>query len=79
MTDKSVVFAESLSNGKLSVSTDGTVGLKSMICYDESGRVVDRLETQGVNTADIISVKGLNILQVVTSDGNKHILKIMAN
>lgn len=79
MTDKSVVFAESLSNGKLSVSTDGTVGLKSMICYDESGRVIDRLETQGVNTADIISVKGLNILQVVTSDGNKHILKIMAN
>lgn len=79
MTDKSVVFAECLSNGKLSVSTDGTVGLKSMICYDESGRVIDRLETQGVNTADIISVKGLNILQVVTSDGNKHILKIMAN
>lgn len=79
MTDKSVVFAESLSNGKLSVSTDGTVGLKSMICYDESGRVIDRLETQGVNTADINSVKGLNILQVVTSDGNKHILKIMAN
>ena len=79
MTDKSVVFAESLSNGKLSVSTDGTVGLKSMICYDESGRVIDRLETQGVNTADIISVKGLNIIQVVTSDGNKHILKIMAN
>lgn len=79
MTDKSVVFAESLSNGKLSVSTDGTVGLKSMICYDESGRVIDRLETQGVNTADINSVKGLNIIQVVTSDGNKHILKIMAN
>lgn len=79
MTDKSVVFAECLSNGKLSVSTDGTVGLKSMICYDESGRVIDRLEIQGVNTADIISVKGLNILQVVTSDGNKHILKIMAN
>lgn len=79
MTDKSVVFAESLSNGKLSVSTDGTVGLKSMICYDESGRVIDRLEIQGVNTADINSVKGLNILQVVTSDGNKHILKIMAN
>lgn len=79
MTDKSVIFAESLSNGKLSVSTDGTVGLESMVCYDESGRVIDRLETQGVNTADIISVKGLNILQVVTSDGNKHILKIMAN
>lgn len=73
----SAVFVEQAGH-KWIVSTDGTTEIIKVSCSDVNGAMIGHVESAGKTTETVASIPGINVLEIVTSDGKKHVLKVIA-